>query len=83
MRLPSMRQKVETEMGKARVGIEAKLVPSGPDVTRHLVLPREGRDLDWIINEMDQMDKEAMGRVNWHQGKLSGGVYHGGEDIKV
>lgn len=83
MRLPSVRQKVATEMGKARIEIEAKLVPSGPTVTRHLTLPEEGRNLDWIINEMDQMDKEAMGHVDWHHGKLSGGVYHGGEDLEV
>lgn len=83
MRLPSVRQKVETEMGKARSEIDAKLLPSGPAVTRHLALPREGRQLDWIINEMNQMDNEAVSDVNWRHGKLSGAVYHGGEDVEV
>ena len=83
MRLPSVRHRVDTQMRKARSRIEAKLVPSGPAVTRHLALPREGRDLDWIINEMDQMDNEAVVNVNWRHGKLSGIVYHGGEDIEV
>jgi sphinganine-1-phosphate aldolase len=83
MRLPQARQKVETEMAKARLEIEGKLVPSGPSVRRHLALPKEPRDLNWIIDEMDQMDREATSHINWSHGKLSGGVYHGGEDMEV
>lgn len=78
-----MRQKVESEMAKARVDIEAKLVPSGPAVIRHLTLPSLGHDPEWIKNEMDNMDKESGGDIDWRHGKLSGAVYHGGADIEV
>lgn len=83
-----MRNKVDTEMAKARVDIEAKLVPQGPSVTRHLTLPAKGKDPQWIKDEMDKMDvegsvAEGSERVDWRAGKLSGAVYHGGEDIEV
>lgn len=32
---------------------------------------------------MNAMDTEAPGNTDWRHGKLSGAVYHGGEDIEV
>ncbi|KAJ7141450.1 pyridoxal phosphate-dependent transferase [Mycena epipterygia] len=81
LRLPSAQRKVRTEMDKAKLDIEHKLVPQG-DVTRHLALPAEGQTPEWILAEMDKMDKEMGGSTNWRQGKLSGAVYHGGEDLE-
>lgn len=83
-----MRRKVDSEMAKARADIESKLIPSGAAVTRHLSLPATGRDPEWIKAEMDNMDIEGHvpgdgERTDWRDGKLSGAVYHGGEDIAV
>ena len=83
MRLPSIRRKVDAEMGKARSDIEAKLVPSGPSVTRHLTLPASGRSPEWILEEMNKMDEEATSKIQWRDGRVSGAVYHGGEDLEV
>ncbi|KAJ3535211.1 hypothetical protein NMY22_g6587 [Coprinellus aureogranulatus] len=83
LRLPSMQKKVTTEMSKARLDIENKLVPKGPNVTRHLTLPEDGKSLEWILAEMEKMDVELNGQSSvWNQGKLSGAVYHGGEDLQ-
>lgn len=83
LRLPSMQQKVSTEMGKARLDIENKLVPKGPNVTRHLTLPEDGKSLEWILAEMEKMDVELNGQSGiWNEGKLSGAVYHGGEELQ-
>ncbi|KAF8342280.1 PLP-dependent transferase [Cantharellus anzutake] len=82
MRFPSVRKKIETEMGKARSEIEAKLVPSGPSVTRHLALPAVGRSLEWIVAEMNSMDEESVTKTDWKDGRVSGAVYHGGEDLE-
>ncbi|KAF9507083.1 hypothetical protein BS47DRAFT_1373986 [Hydnum rufescens UP504] len=65
---------LDIEMGKAQTQIEDKLIPSGPDVVRHLALPSSGHDLQWILSEMDAMDSEL--------GRLSGAVYHGGEELQ-
>ncbi|RXW20269.1 hypothetical protein EST38_g5579 [Candolleomyces aberdarensis] len=83
LRLPSMQKKVTTEMSKARLDIENKLVPKGPNVTRHLTIPEEGKSLEWILAEMEKMDLELNGQKGiWNEGKLSGAVYHGGEDLQ-
>ena len=71
-----MRQKVASQMDQAKLDIENRLVPKGANVVRHLSLPSEGRDLEWILKEMDTMDTEMGGTTDsWKQGKLSGAVY--------
>ncbi|KAJ7130839.1 pyridoxal phosphate-dependent transferase [Mycena crocata] len=82
LRLPAAQRKVRTEMDKAKQDIEDKLVPKGIDVTRHLTLPTEGKTPEWIIAEMDIMDKEMGSTTNWKLGKLSGAVYHGGDELE-
>ena len=71
-----MGQKVASQMDQAKLDIENRLVPKGANVVRHLSLPSEGRDLEWILKEMDTMDIEMGGTTDsWKQGKLSGAVY--------
>lgn len=60
-------------MDKARLDIEQSLVPQGADVVRHLSLPAEGQSLEWILAEMDNMDKQD--GLDWKRGKISGAVY--------
>ncbi|KAJ7693342.1 pyridoxal phosphate-dependent transferase [Mycena rosella] len=82
LRLPAAQRKVRTEMDKAKQDIEDKLVPKGIDVTRHLTLPAVGQTPEWILAEMDKMDKEMGSTTDWSLGKLSGAVYHGGADME-
>ena len=72
---PSLRQRVDTEMEAARAEIDRKLMPRGKDVVRHLALPRRGCTLEWILDEMEQMDREAPSHSDYRDGKLSGAVY--------
>ncbi|KIK69113.1 hypothetical protein GYMLUDRAFT_91502 [Collybiopsis luxurians FD-317 M1] len=81
LRMPSRRAYVKAEMDKARLGIEQSLVPQGADVVRHLTLPAEGQSLEWILAEMDTMDEQS-GTSEWKRGKVSGAVYHGGDDME-
>ncbi|KAK7692393.1 hypothetical protein QCA50_004018 [Cerrena zonata] len=82
LRLPSTKKKVETELGKARLDIEDKLVPKGDAVVRHLSLPEKGNSSEWISDEMVKMDEESKSFTDWRHGKLSGAVYHGGDDLQ-
>ncbi|THH16014.1 hypothetical protein EW146_g4551, partial [Bondarzewia mesenterica] len=82
MSMPEMKKKVATEMGKAKVDINNRLVPQGPGVTRHLSLPTQSRSLEWIMDEMAKMDLEGGSHTDYREGKLSGAVYHGGEDME-
>lgn len=68
-------------MDEAKLIIENKLVPKGADVVRHLSLPNKGRTPEWISEQMGKMDTEV-GDVNWRHGKLSGAVYHGGDELE-
>ncbi|THH12743.1 hypothetical protein EW146_g7415 [Bondarzewia mesenterica] len=82
MSMPEMKKKVATEMGKAKVDINNRLVPQGPGVTRHLSLSTQSRSLEWIMDEMAKMDLEGGSHTDYREGKLSGAVYHGGEDME-
>ncbi|KAG5643381.1 hypothetical protein DXG03_000995 [Asterophora parasitica] len=82
LRIPATARKVEDQMNKAKLDIENKLVPKGADVVRHLALPDQGKTPEWIFQQMDVMDAELGNQTNWRQGKLSGAVYHGGEDLE-
>ena len=62
-------------MNKAKLDIEDKLVPKGPNVVRHLTLPEDGQSLEWILAEMDKMDHEQDHNADWRRGKISGAVY--------
>ena len=75
LRLPAAQKKVRGEMDKAKLDIENKLVPKGADVSRHLALPTEGKSIDWILAEMENMDREMGTHARWLSGKLSGAVY--------
>ncbi|KAI9062826.1 PLP-dependent transferase [Trametes sanguinea] len=82
LRFPAASKKVESELARARLEIEKKMVPQGPNVTRHLSLPEQGHDTEWILHEMAKMDEESGSHVDWRNGKVSGAVYHGGEDMQ-
>ncbi|KAH7889086.1 pyridoxal phosphate-dependent transferase [Phlebopus sp. FC_14] len=81
MKLPAAQQKVQQEMAKVREDVEDKLVPKGPDVTKHMELPAQGKSVEWILAEMEKMDAEMGPLADWRHGKLSGAVYHGGDDL--
>jgi len=71
-----MKKSVSEKMDKAKLDIEDRLLPKGKDVVRHLSLPAQGRSLEWILEEMKNMDTEMGGNIQpWNQGKISGAVY--------
>ncbi len=82
LRLPSAQAKVKAQMDQAKLDIENKLVPKGEAVVRHLSLSPEGKSLEWILEEMEKMDHELEHSTDYHAGKLSGAVYHGGDDME-
>ncbi|KAI9442548.1 PLP-dependent transferase [Lactarius indigo] len=56
-----------------------RLVISLPSMRKKL--PKQGCTLGWILDAMDQMDREAPSQTDYRDGKLSGAVYHGGDDM--
>ncbi|KAJ3481819.1 hypothetical protein NLI96_g7401 [Meripilus lineatus] len=82
LRVPSAKKKVEAELGKAKLDIEKKVAPDSVGIKRNLSLPSKGQSADWILEEMAKMDKEFGEKTNWKDGKISGAVYHGGDDLQ-
>ena len=79
LRLPGVRDKVQAEVSDSILKLERKLVPSGPGVQRITSLPAEGWSEDAVrdkLNELAQME-----HTRWEDGRVSGAVYHGGEEL--
>lgn len=79
LRAPGVRSQVEKQVNEAITKLQAKLVPSGPGITRHLTLPKEGWSEDVVRNELNTL--ATMDHTRWEDGFVSGAVYHGGDSL--
>ncbi|KAI9833422.1 MAG: hypothetical protein M1826_007520 [Phylliscum demangeonii] len=79
LRAPGVRSQVQKQVQESISKIEAKLVPQGPGVTRHLTLPKEGWTDEQVRTELESLS--AMEHVRWEDGRVSGAVYHGGKEL--
>lgn len=74
-----MRSQVEKQVNEAITKLQAKLIPSGPGIERHLTLPKEGWSSDEVRKELDSLAN--MDHTRWEDGFVSGAVYHGEADL--
>jgi sphinganine-1-phosphate aldolase len=79
LRIPGVRGQVDKQVSTAIENLETKLVASGPGVTRYLTLPKEGWTPELIRAELDKLVN--MEHTRWEDGRVSGAVYHGGQDL--
>lgn len=79
LRTPGVRGQVDKQVSTAITNLESKLVQSGPDVNRYLTLPSEGWSADKIREELNKL--AGLEHTRWEDGRVSGAVYHGGEDL--
>lgn len=79
LRLPGVRTKVQTQVAETILKLERRLVPSGPGVERTTTLPAQGWSLEQVRKALDEL--EGMEHTRWEDGRVSGAVYHGGEEL--
>ncbi|KAL1958153.1 hypothetical protein VTO42DRAFT_5008 [Malbranchea cinnamomea] len=79
LRAPGVRSKVDKQVATAVAGLEAKLVPQGPGIIKYMSLPKQGWTQEQIRAELDKLS--GMEHTRWEDGRVSGAVYHGGEDL--
>ncbi|KAF2089803.1 sphingosine-1-phosphate lyase-like protein [Saccharata proteae CBS 121410] len=79
LRLPGVRSKVQAQIQETIVKLEEKLVPHGPGVERHVTLPQEGWGEDKVKEELEKLSE--MQHTRWEDGRVSGAVYHGGDEV--
>jgi sphinganine-1-phosphate aldolase len=79
LRAPGVRGQVDKQVSTALSKLEDKLVPKGPGITKHLALPTEGWTAEQVRAEIEKL--AGMEHTRWEDGRVSGAVYHGGEDL--
>lgn len=79
LRFPGVRGKVEQQVSTAITKLEAKLAPQGPGVIKYNSLPKQGWTHEQVRAELDKL--AGMEHTKWEEGRVSGAVYHGGEDL--
>jgi sphinganine-1-phosphate aldolase len=78
---PPAKHKLEQELKRVSIDIRSRVAPFYPDLQRHVSLPQSGRDKDWIEKELEKLRK--IGEGQWEAGRVSGAVYHGGDDLSM
>lgn len=79
LRLPGVRTKVQTQIAESILKLERKLVPSGPGVERITSLPSTGWSEEEVRKKLG--DLADMEHTKWEDGRVSGAVYHGGDEL--
>ncbi|KAF3008916.1 hypothetical protein E8E13_011261 [Curvularia kusanoi] len=79
LRLPGVRDKVQTQVSESLLKLERKLVPSGPGIERVTALPSTGWSTEEVSKKLNEL--AAMEHTRWEDGRVSGAVYHGGDDL--
>ncbi|KAH3908620.1 hypothetical protein HBI56_075140 [Parastagonospora nodorum] len=79
LRLPGVRTKVQTQIAESILKLEKKLVPSGPGIERIISLPTIGWSEEDVRKKLGEL--AGMEHTKWEDGRVSGAVYHGGEDL--
>ncbi|CAD6890041.1 unnamed protein product [Tilletia controversa] len=96
LKTPAARRRVERDLGKAMKDVETKLIPPTPHLSLNTELPSYGKSPDWLMQELRKLQQlevggpEPIGFENWEarngeavwrSGKISGAVYHGGQEM--
>ncbi|GAV29336.1 hypothetical protein PMKS-002818 [Pichia membranifaciens] len=76
--LPPVQKRVKQEVADARRLLENDLIVKAEHVEHHQ-LPQNGLSSDAVMAQLDELD--SIKAVEWKEGKISGAVYHGGDDL--
>ncbi|EFW21572.1 hypothetical protein D8B26_001746 [Coccidioides posadasii str. Silveira] len=79
LRAPGVRGQVDKQVSTAISKLESKLAPQGPGIVKYNKLPAQGWSAEQVHAELDRL--AGMEHTMWEEGRVSGAVYHGGEDL--
>ncbi|KAI9255153.1 pyridoxal phosphate-dependent transferase [Phascolomyces articulosus] len=79
-RLPSVQAKIDAELSKTLKDMEHSILSrEGDNVVQNVTLPKHGLSADEVLDHLKGF--QEMRALDWEGGKVSGTVYHGGEDL--
>ncbi|KAJ3332913.1 hypothetical protein HDU76_012650 [Blyttiomyces sp. JEL0837] len=76
--VPGANAVVNAEVQKSIKSMQEKMVGPNTD-KKYAALPPTGLDVSSLRSEMNKYHR--MGHVDWQSGKVSGAIYHGGEEL--
>ena len=76
---PGVRGQVDKQVSAGIANIENKFAPQEPGLTRYKSLPKQGWSPDLVRAELGKL--ADMKHTLWEEGRVSGTVYHGGDDL--
>ncbi|EEP80301.1 sphingosine-1-phosphate lyase [Uncinocarpus reesii 1704] len=79
LRSPGVRGQVDKQVSSAISKLETKLAPQGPGTIKYNSLPKQGWTAEQVRAELDKLS--GMEHTMWEDGRVSGAVYHGGDDL--
>lgn len=78
--MPGIRGSVEKQVSKALTSIEADLIKNDPQLEDYTELPPEGLSEEKVLESLDKLNS-VLRHSDWKNGKVSGAVYHGGDEL--
>ncbi|RKO90708.1 pyridoxal phosphate-dependent transferase, partial [Blyttiomyces helicus] len=72
---------VKREIAKQIRGVQKSVIQETPGEKRYVALPQQGLAETDVRAELIRYQR--MGHVDWKGGKVSGAIYHGGDDISA
>ena len=76
---PPVARRVDREVAKSVRGIEEKLLASERGLPKFLKLPKDGLNSEKLGEELNVL--QGLKRTKWEDGKVSGAVYHGEDEL--
>lgn len=80
MALPPVKSKVEKELSATKEKMEKMIIKNDDSLLQFPELPTVGLHPDVVIEEVALTEK-TLATDDWHDGKYTGGVYHGGDEL--
>ncbi|KAG1055962.1 hypothetical protein G6F43_002107 [Rhizopus delemar] len=78
-RLPSVKAKIDKELGGTIAEMEHSIMSKEEGCDIHLQLPSKGFTEEEVMKSLQKLS--SLKRADWEGGKVSGSIYHGGEDL--
>ncbi|CAK7896323.1 sphingosine-1-phosphate lyase [[Candida] anglica] len=77
--LPPLKNKVDSEVASTTIKIESDIIRNSPNLLQFPGLPKTGISKDAVLSELESL--HDLKHTDWARGRVSGAVYHGGEDL--
>ncbi|KAG2214042.1 hypothetical protein INT46_004957 [Mucor plumbeus] len=78
-RLPAVQEKINKELGSTLAGMEKSMMGKEVGLGTNLTLPAKGLTEQEVLESLHKF--EGLEAADWAAGKVSGSIYHGGEDL--